>query len=118
MIRMHKRLTRAMQLHFIYHGKIQYGDLDGVLRAMLQELTNTLSQARWNFSNSLIIDPVLLRMPTRSRGRPRTRWDDVLTDFTRDVLYSANHWIDRIVPYIHDIQIEDASVNFCSPTVD
>ena len=71
-----------------------------------------------HLSISLIIDLVLPRMPTRSRGRPRTRWDDVLSAFTRDFLYSANHWIDGVVPYIHDVQIEDAFVNLCSPTVD
>ena len=32
-------------------------------------------------------------MPRRSPGRPRLRWDDLLTAFCIDILHSNDHWI-------------------------
>ena len=119
MIRMNQRLTRAMDLHFIASWE------DSIWRARWRFACHiaTSHHDAWirragYLSNSLIIDPVLPRMLTRSRGRPRTRWDDMLTTFTSDFLYSTNHWIDGIVPYVHDTNIEDAFVDFCCPSVD
>ena len=119
MIRINQRLTRAMGLYFIASWE------DSIWRARWRFACHvaTSHHDAWirragYLSNSLIIDPVLPSMPTRSRGRPRTRWDDMLTAFTSDFLYSTNHWIDGIVPYVHDTNIEDAFVDFCCPSVD
>ena len=93
-------------------GTCRYGALDGDSLVTLSD-DETWAKCVGELSNSLIIDPELPRMPLRSQGRPRLRWDDLLTAFCANILYANNYWIDLILPHVHNNDIEDDFVSFC-----
>ena len=75
MIRMNQRLSHAMRLHFI----LSWEDSIWRFRWRVACHVTSTDQNAWvrrvgHLSNSLTIDPVLPRMPTRSRGAPAHDW--------------------------------------------
>ena len=114
MRRMKGRLERAMQIHYV------------------KPWVEQLHLARWRFarhvsSNAKSIwpslvnswlpghprDDSLLRVPFRSQGRPRTRWDDSLSDFFRQRFHQ--HWLHMRNLSLVDLQnLEDEYLTHCS----
>ena len=82
MRRMNERLQRAMRIHYVEPWEFQ------IFRRQWYYAHHVAinDQMVWpslilNWQPNLVHDPYYTHMPHRTRGRPRTRWDDNLMNF-------------------------------------
>ena len=113
MRRVNHRMSSAMALFPIRPWTTQLASRQFSLAAKLAARSTWASKAiKWPLAS--LLDGEHTGAPFRTRGRPKQRWDDALTNFSKQVFPSKSSWIDSAKSRDEWFSKEQQFLQFCS----